>query len=349
MFRQGFSVAVLLIVGVFAGCIQAESSGPSTETKTGPASFDESSGGIDGLVTDTELQPVAGVLVGILPNELLPQGASTSSDASGHFALSLVPPGKYTLQASALGYDAASKIVEVSAGQLTTVSLIVDKLASEDPFSETQVITGTLGGLGWRVTPECMYFTDSIPVHTEYNTLAKTCGGLGGGDFEWPFFEEEFQKEKDWKTLVAELIWTPQSALTGRAVSMDVNAPNITRGNGGSIDQTSPYTWDTESGKPPIITRIDLPTTLEERGIPESDWYSYPDGEGCTAPTTGGNENCVWFIRLFAAPCDLGSNLGDCDSAPVDIGAPQDLPVTLYFSIFYRNPADPSFTGLPDG
>jgi hypothetical protein len=192
-----------------------------------------------------------------------------------------------------------------------------------------------------------MYFSSQIPVQTQVNNLVKTCGGIAGGNFGQPHFVDQFLKETDWRTIIAELTWQPQSTVTGRGLSMDLNAPNSTRGTGGSIDQASPYTFDKETSKPPLITRIDLPETLVERGIPESDWYSYPGGTGCTAPSNG-SPNCDWFIRLFAAPCDLSANTGACDATPVDFGAPQDMPVTLYFSYFYREQADPAFTALPD-
>ena len=337
-----YGLVVVLVANVFAGCISEAESTSEGATQGGPATFDDVSGAIEGTVTDTELQPIVGALVGILRSDLIQEDLTAVTDEMGAFSFSNVPPGQHTLAASGLGFASASRSIDVEAGTVISASIILDKLASVAPYGVTEVLTGTAGGFNYRVTPQCMYFSSQIPVQTPVNTLVKTCGGIAGGDFGQPHFIDQFQKELDWRTIVAELTWQPQSTITGRGLSMDLNAPNITRGTGGSIDQADPYTFDKESGKPPIITRIDLPDTLVERGIPESDWYSWPDGEGCESG------NCDWFIRLFAAPCDISANAGGCGATPVDFGAPQDMPVTLYFSYFYREQADPSFTGLPD-
>lgn len=338
-----YGAIAVLLANLMAGCVgEAESTADPGTKAGGPAQFDDVSGGIEGSITDTELQPIVGALIGILRSDVILEDFTVLSDESGAFSFSNVPPGTHTLAGSALGYASGSRSIEVEAGAITQASLIVDKLASVGPYHVTEILPGTAGGFNYRVTPECMYFSSQIPVQTPVNTLVKTCGGIAGGDFGQPHFIDQFQKDLDWRTMVAELVWQPQSTVTGRGLSMDINAPNITRGTGGSIDQADPYTFDKESANAPIITRIDLPDTLVERGIPESDWYSYPGGEGCESGS------CDWFIRLFAYPCDISANAGGCGATPVDFGAPQDMPVTLYFSIFYRDQAEPDFTALPD-
>lgn len=341
---------VLLAAAVFAGCVQAESTGAGPKgdapgVASGPAEFDESTGGVEGTVTDTELQPLVGALIGILKSDVITEERTVVTDDVGHFSFSKVPPGEHTLAASALGYTAASKRVSVSVGAVTPVALALETLPIDEPRSFTEIRKGTVTAYMYRATPQCMYFSSYIPVQTQYNTLVKTCGGAGGATFGQLHWVEEFYPETEWKTIVGELDWQPQSAVTGKGFLMDINAPNITRGTGGSIDQASPYTWVQMQGKAPIIIRIDNPETLDERGIAEGDRYSYPDGTGCTNP---GPNNCDWFLRLFGAYCDLSSNFGDCYFTPVDFGLPQSLPVTLYFSYFYKEGAEPAFTALPD-
>lgn len=335
---------------ILGGCIAAESA-EIPQAAAAPASFDEASGAITGTITDDELQPIAGAILGILPSETITESLQVLSDEAGRFAFSNVPPGTHTLAGSALGYSSASRSVEVQVGVVTDVAVIVEKLAAEGAYSVTEVRKGSVTATMYRATPQCMYFASYIdpntPVIGASRNLVKTCGGSGGADFGQLHWIEEFYKETEWRTIVAELEWTPQSAATGKGFLMDVSAPNITRSTGGSIDQADPHTWFQMAGKSPLHIRIDNPTSLVERNLPESDWYSYPDGEGCTAVAPEGN-NCDWFLRLFGAYCDISSNFGDCYFSPVDFGRPTDLPVTLYFSYFYQDPAVEGFTALPD-
>lgn len=347
-------VVAFVLAGVFAGCIQAESGAVQSanpEVAAGPAQFDETTGGIEGVLTDSELAPIAGALIGLLQSDSLPEPMSVTTDEAGHFTISHVPPGEHTLQASALGFEATSKRVAVEVGAIATISLALKAIPIAEAYGETLIMKSAMSAVMWRLTPQCMYFSNSVPEDTPSRNLLKTCGGLRTGcdpDICETHFTDEFLKETGWKSIVAEMSWQPQSGVTGKGFQLDVNAPNITRSTGGSIDQASPYTWAALSGKSPIVIRIDNPTTLVERQIPESDWYSYPDGEGCTAFDEGDVGNCDWFFRIFGGYCDLSSVAGDCSTAPVDYGLPQDNTFELYFSYFYLEPAAPGFTALPD-
>lgn len=363
MLRRSWFVPCLLLFGSFAGCVGAQSSGSADDVgdgpgiKSGPASFDESTGGIEGFVTDTELVPVPGALIGILHSETVTQDVTVLTDAAGRFSLSHVPPGSHVLQASALGYQSASKRIEVTVGQVTSVQLVVERLAVETARSFTNVYKLALDAYMYRLTPECMFLSDSLPpsgvgpIEDNRNRL-KTCSGqrLGcdpSANCE-VHFTEEFGMGKPWTAMVLEMTWQPQSTATGKSFMLDLNAPNITRGTGGSINQASPYTWFKMRGEAPITIRVDNPTTLVERGIPESDWYSWEDNEGCTAPDPANQGNCDWFYRVFGGYCDLSSIVGECGTTPVDVGISQGNTATVYFSGFYIDPAPAEFTALPD-
>ena len=109
----------------------------------------------------------------------------------------------------------------------------------------------------------------------------------------------------------------------------DITAPNATRGTGGSINQQSPYTFFRMQPFPPIIWRIDNPETLLERGILEEHWC------------------CDWFYRVFPGYCDLGTFVGNCESTP-DYGVSLESTMTVYMSFYFRAPAPPDATALPD-
>ena len=96
-------------------------------------------GRIDGRVLDEETrEPVARVNV-VVQNEDERRG--TSTDSSGAFGLR-VPPGTYRLEASALGYRARQRTVEVSAGRTQTLTLTL----TPQPYSLNEIVVEGGGG-----------------------------------------------------------------------------------------------------------------------------------------------------------------------------------------------------------
>lgn len=102
-----------------------------------------STGEISGAVTDASSgKPVSGAAVAA--------GArSASTDSSGRYSISNVPPGTYSLTASADGYQNASQIVTVVAGKTSTAdfSLSPDRVnhpPTLDPIGDKMVDEGQL-------------------------------------------------------------------------------------------------------------------------------------------------------------------------------------------------------------
>lgn len=71
-------------------------------------------GNINGTVLDETQQPLPGVTVSIKNTTM-----AVATDVSGHFNLTNVEPGKYTLQASFVGYGAILKDITVAGNSLT--------------------------------------------------------------------------------------------------------------------------------------------------------------------------------------------------------------------------------------
>jgi hypothetical protein len=323
----------MLAVGL-SGCIgdSQDLATGSDDQPGGPVAFDDSTGAIQGMVQTDELLPIEGAQVGTQDASLL-----ASTGENGAFGLSNVEPGDYQIIAQALGYEASAQRVSVVAGSATDVNFVLDPLPTDEPYVHLEVNIVVLEAYMWKLTPECIY--------TEIDPLVKTCGGVRrtcDGECEKHYDEDVVTDE--WKTFMAEIAWEPQTGATGRGFHLDLNAPNVTRGGGGSINQASPYTWQTASDQSPIVHRVDNPDTLLEREIPESDWYVYEDDD-CTAPDPDDVGNCDWFYRVFAAACDLGI----CpDGFGPDFGVMVDGRATVYVSIFIKEPAEPGYTALPD-
>ena len=357
----------ILVFAAFSGCVgQGESAGappPSGGVQAGPAEFDDSTGALEGTVTTPELEPIGGAAVG-LQAETLPEPVATTSDDTGRFVLNRLSPGTYRLDIQALGFQSQARSVEIVAGRAESLSFILEPLPTDSPYQRTIHEALQFSSLMYKATPSCVYLSGyvppGIPVVSENANLLKTCGGVrfgttGVGGFNvttgCDACESHTQTNKkysefnaNWTTILGEVTWKAQTGATGKGFLFDINAPNITRGTGGSIDQASTYTWYKGTNKAPIMLRIDKPTTLEERKIPESDWNNYPEND-CTAPGPAGTPNCDWFWRMFAAACDLGI----CNEGfGPDYGLMLQGRADVYFSFAVREPLTQDFTALPD-
>lgn len=329
----------LLALGlVLSGCVTNDASttegtgSPGAEPVVTPR-FDANTGSIVGQVLTFELLPVPSASVGIVGLDV-----ESQSDESGRFALNNLPPGEHVVQASAPGFVGGTRAVQVTAGAVTAdIVLVLQSLPSTAPYHRTDIRRVALTGLMWKVTPECVY--------TTINPLVKTCGGIrflcGDPDQCEIHYGNITDFTDEWETVIGEVTWRPQSGLTGRGFHFDINAPNITRGPGGSINQADPYTFDKASNAPPIVTRVDK-AQLAGTPIKADDWNNYPDND-CTAPDPDDTGNCDWFWRLFPAAC----HLGNCPTGyGPDYGLSYENPVEVYFSYFIRAPAPADFTAL---
>jgi TonB-dependent starch-binding outer membrane protein SusC len=103
----GVAAALLLVAGLCAGPVQAQQ------------------GTVAGQVTDkSNQQPVAGA-------EVLIGGTSlqTRTARDGHYSITKVPPGQYSVQARLIGYATATSSVNVAAGATATVDFALTAAA----------------------------------------------------------------------------------------------------------------------------------------------------------------------------------------------------------------------------
>ena len=84
------------------------------------AGAQERKASITGHATDTNQDPLAGARV-----ELQPLGQTATTDSQGQFTISEVPPGKYVLTISYLGFDPFSKDVNVGSGAAVNVDAVL--------------------------------------------------------------------------------------------------------------------------------------------------------------------------------------------------------------------------------
>jgi hypothetical protein len=94
-------------------------------------------GAIEGVVSDSQNQPLAGALITI-------NGVSIATNGIGYYNFSL-PPGTYDVVCSHAGYTPVTEYnVVVEPGQTTTVDFVLDAVAGDDP-SAPGLSTGLIG------------------------------------------------------------------------------------------------------------------------------------------------------------------------------------------------------------
>jgi hypothetical protein len=97
------------------------------------------SGSIEGIVIDTEGNPLPGVAITLSGEALIKRTLSTTSSASGFFRFSFLPVGKYDLTFSLTGFKTTiTKGVEVTLRKTTNVKVIMEI----SPVPETVTVVG---------------------------------------------------------------------------------------------------------------------------------------------------------------------------------------------------------------
>ncbi len=91
---------------------------------------------IEGKITSSEGEPVAGANIAIKENQ-----KGTSSDNNGKFIIQNIPPGKYTLIVSAVGYAEYEKQLSIQSGQTEKLEITLNTTTEE--LGEV-VVTGTM-------------------------------------------------------------------------------------------------------------------------------------------------------------------------------------------------------------
>lgn len=153
MRRIGIVIAFAVL---FSGCIAGGATDAPISSHapvaSGPAEYDDTTGAIEGFVTDEEIAPVAGAIVGLLemPEKIV------STDEQGRFAFSILVPGTYTVAVQKLGYDSSAQRVDVLAGQTSASKIILSVQPIEEPWAELIIHRGIIeNGVGVVRTATC--------------------------------------------------------------------------------------------------------------------------------------------------------------------------------------------------
>jgi hypothetical protein len=131
-------LAILLLVCVLAGCAAPAASTPAAIALTSsaaPAVAEEERGAIAGLVTDDEKAPIAGAQVALIG---LANG--TTTDGAGRFTFNGLEAGTYSLTAQRLGYEVGARKVDVVAGEVAQVTLVLAPFAIVETYVDVRPV-----------------------------------------------------------------------------------------------------------------------------------------------------------------------------------------------------------------
>lgn len=300
----------------FAGCATGSDSGEALAVGAGDLTdprFDDSSGAIDGVVTDEALAPLSGAVV-----RLEGGSAEFTTGADGRFVFSYVPPGPARLSASLLGYEDGFVGVSVSAGAVTRASLRLVALPSAEAFHATQRSDGRM-----------LCAADTKPQRFVLNF----CGSLmfvpvesGEKSFgKYPLAEPGVSKLM---TLVFETTWAATQA-TGRGLDVYWEAfQEITDPT--TFPEGAPRRFARVNGTSPLWAMANE-TVIDE--ILSAD----PPSLHCHA-----GERCTVMSRTFPRATTLGA------SSPVDAALYLDQRFTHYLTEFHGLAAPADYSVLPD-
>ena len=136
----------------------------------------QTTGGIVGRVTDENGSPLSGATVQATSPSLQGQRTATS-DASGTYRLSLLPPGSYTVLFELAGFAPEQQAVPVGLDRDTTVNGTLRPSESEEitVVSEAAVIDPTTASIGQSIDTRAI---ESLPTGRNYSTMAQFVPGV---------------------------------------------------------------------------------------------------------------------------------------------------------------------------
>lgn len=298
-----------------AGCVGGDTQPEQAEAEPlgAPASFTEQTGGIEGLVLDTEGLPLPDAVVG-LPDLAL----QTLTNEAGRYSFSNVEPGTYTLFVQKLGYESQGKQVQVVAGQATQFELALVALAVKEPYT-TQVIQSGLFGCGASWRPAVVY------------SGIAACGVLSlfFNLTQYDQFLLEWEIRDDivgWNGSAFEMHWeSNQIAGKGLWMLWEVCA------NDGETRFAS------VNGQSPLRANVNSSVV---HGVIHNGTYN---DDACGSADDRCNEDeCAFISRVFSMPQTLG------ESYPADVGMTFQQRFEQIHTAFFYEPGPDDFTAIPD-
>lgn len=321
-------LAFILGVGLaLSGCVEGGAEADVVESDVAAApdvAFDAETGGIEGLVTDDSLMPIAGALVGLLETK-----EQAMSDAEGRFTFSKLAPGDYTLQVVKIGFAAASKRITVAAGAATEANLAITAIEVEEVYYLVQNAAGRFGCGAAAKIPS------APPLGTR--PAIAVCGATYGTPLSsMDQFRTDFHLQgtnvSRVKSLILESEWQSTQATSGGFTM----TWEVLQDWGAGTTYTETVRFIASAQGPSPVKAAANNTTFEE-GFDDK----WTGGSGLPKYCIE-NGACSIYARAFPYASTLG------DSSPVDASVYADQPFRHWVTEFYGEHATEEYTALTD-
>lgn len=334
---MGFTLAL------FAGCVGTEPTpGATPRSAEAPpeasaATFDEETGAVVGTVINDESLPMAGVLVGILET-----GAQTTSAQNGQYTFSNLLPGEYTVSATFLGYESASKRVSVEAGRIAPVNIQLLPVAVDEPYYiSVQELGNIQCSVSWNPGAPLWVPDPGQPTNTSRGFLApgwytglQACGVVGVPTLAPTKFILNWDNPAGTYELLAEMVWDSTQAL-GRGLSFAYEHPD-------GVNDGSP-TYGGAGGYSPLRDHVNnselLAVNLFQGVDPREEEFPTQARGFSTANTTDANLPVpIPAVPIFGAP----------GNQKADVGFALDQKFAIWQTSFIDMPMPEGFSALAD-
>lgn len=321
VFVAGFvRASALALVVLLSGCAAGGTGQPRAATD-GPPGPGAAVGAIQGTVTDPEINPLEGVRIRLVRSDGNDsEVAAPTTDEAGGFFVGDLEPGEYIVFAERPGYrEPTPKPVEVTAGTITFVILLVERLRVQTPFHTS--ISYHL----YLIQRNCI-------LNPAFNLCSQQFGNFPNATFS---VEVEESQNGFLETFVAELQWQSSVAACPAGMRQDVYSPGQFDYEGEPDAPENPNHWDslpgTRSPTHLLIFREGTETAMHSA--------SRTDLNGGRPIVTTGK----WQIQTGAE--DTGA-LG----TPVDFDCHVDQDFVSWITVFHVAPApSPEWSVFAEG
>lgn len=328
------SLALLLLAApLLAGCLGfgGDDAGDATVQKQ-QADVSSNTGGIQGVVTDTAVQPIEGANVTLIEADKTTQTAS-----DGSYAFSNLQPGTYTVSVKAAGFISTQNETQVSAGQATNVDFLLTHLESDEAYTQTIEFNAFFEcgvGVGWNVSQ-----APEPPGPVDPRTFGVTWATCATLNLQGNTTNDDFLETVDLEAPIHTLVWEATWDTSGNQLAdhlwftADIDGfANLTGGNATVAEDTSADSpWLTRVNK----THFDgMSTFFQNR---------------CESGSDDGDRYCGYNFRDNGWPVVVRTfTATDCAPAPASACAPVQVEVNHVWSAFYNAPAPEDYSVYQD-
>jgi len=215
-------LAAALVVPALSGCIASGPGDAPTTTSKARADVTDALGGVEGIVADAAVTPVAFAAVRLLELDLR---AETRED--GSYAFSKVRPGPYTVAVDAEGFVPASQAVVVRAASAAVADFVLVHLLTDVPYVQLYEFAGFLEcgvAWGWNVTSSVPAPPEPVPDLRTGGRSSRPCATANGvfANTTNDRSNHYFAIDAPVRTFVFESVWDTQTADFGERLWIDV-------------------------------------------------------------------------------------------------------------------------------